>query len=77
MMSTIHETHTARRVLERLTGSRLDELITEEEVFKELYDEGIDADAVVSAARLAMARIKRKPRILGVPVDDVVEGGDS
>ena len=76
MITTMNETQTARRVLERLTGARLDDLVTEEEAFEELYAEGIDADAVVSAARLAMRRIKHKPRILGVPVDDVSEGDE-
>jgi hypothetical protein len=61
----------ARRVLERLTGGRLDDLVTEEELFAELYDEGIDADAVVAGARAAMRRVQGKHRILGVPINDI------
>jgi hypothetical protein len=60
----------ARKVLERLTGGRLDDLVTEEELFEELYAEGIDADAVVAGARAAMRRLQGKLRILGVPVND-------
>jgi hypothetical protein len=60
----------ARKVLERLTGGRLDDLVTEEELFEELYAEGIDADAVVVGARVAMRRLQGKLRILGVPVND-------
>ena len=70
-MTTTHECN-ARRVLERLTGGRLDELVTEEELFQELYAEGIDADAVVKGAHAAMRRVRGKLRILGVPV---CEGG--
>jgi hypothetical protein len=65
----------ARRVLERLTGGRLDDLVTEEELFDELYAEGVDADAVVAGARAAMRRVQGKLRILGVPVDHDMEGG--
>ncbi len=60
----------ARNLLERLIGGDLDDLVTEEEAFEELYTEGIDADAVVAGARKALRRIQGKLRILGVPVDD-------
>ena len=60
----------ARKVLERLTGGRLDDLISDEELFEELCAEGIDADDVVSAARKVMTRLQGKSRILGVPVND-------
>jgi hypothetical protein len=67
----------ARNLLERLTGGELEDLVSEEEAFEELYAEGIDADAIVAGARAALRRIQGKLRILGVPIDDICEGGDA
>jgi hypothetical protein len=44
--------------------------VPEEELFEELYTEGIDADDVVAGVRAVMQRIHGKLRILGVPVND-------
>jgi hypothetical protein len=67
----------ARKVIERLTATEIDELVPEEELFQELYAEGIDADEVVAGVRAAMQRIDGKVRILGVPVNDNSQGGDA
>jgi hypothetical protein len=69
-MTMTAQARNARKVLERLTGGRLDDLVSDEELFEELYSEGVDADDVVLAARKVMTRLQGKLRILGSPVND-------
>ena len=61
----------AKDLLQWLTGRILEDHVTEEEVFEELFAEGIDADALFAAATAAVRRIRRKVRVMGIPLADV------
>jgi hypothetical protein len=65
---------TPKELLRWLTGRPVEPRVTDEEVFEELFAEGIDVDALIAAATLVLRRVRDKERVMGVPVEQILDG---